>query len=146
VINHLLEDGDIEDLSTDGPSALRRLAEAASRDLAEGAEFRPFSTALVDLAIDLHDGKIGCPVVSLARRLGFHEDGLAFEFIEGGWYIVRPFRTGDRLRSTELRRHLSRRAADLIRRVVGRKAPAPTILVSSAAYGRPLRRGAATDQ
>ena len=88
VINHLLEDGDIEDLSTDGPSALRRLAEAASRDLAEGAEFRPFSTALVDLAIDLHDGKIGCPVVGLARRLGFHEDGLAFEFIEGGWYIV----------------------------------------------------------
>ena len=55
---------------------------------AEGAEFRPFSTALVDLAIDLHDGKIGCPIVGLAHRLGFHEDGLAFEFIEGGWYIV----------------------------------------------------------
>jgi hypothetical protein len=88
VINHLLEDGDIEDLSTDGSSALRRLAEAASRDLAEGAEFRSSSTALVDLAMDLHDGKIGCPVVGLARRLGFHEDGLAFEFIEGGWYIV----------------------------------------------------------
>ena len=32
--------------------------------------------------------KIGCPIVGLARRLGFHEDGLAFEFIEGGWYIV----------------------------------------------------------
>jgi hypothetical protein len=88
VINHLLDDGDMEDLSSGGLSPLRRLAEAAARDITERATLQPFSTALVDLAIGLYDGDIGCPVVALARRLGFHEDGLAFEFIEGRWYIV----------------------------------------------------------
>jgi hypothetical protein len=88
VVNHLLDDGIMEDLAADGPSPLRQLAEWASVDLVEGAALQPFSIALVDLAFGLYEGNIGCEVVGLARLLGFDEDGLAYEFISGKWFVV----------------------------------------------------------
>ena len=88
IINHLVEYKDMEDLKRE-VSPLRQLAAAASRDISQGAVGRPYSTALVDLAIGLCDEEVGCPVVELARLLGFHEDdGLAFQRISRRWFIV----------------------------------------------------------
>jgi len=103
VLKHLVEDGDMEDLIEEGLSPFRQLVSAASRDVAGGVELRPYSTALVEFAMRVLDGRVCCPVVELARVLGFDKDGLAYQAVSGWWFIVstQPFEqeTGSAVRS-----------------------------------------------
>ena len=88
VLNHLVEDGDMEDLIEKGLSPFRQLANAARADISERAELRPYSTALVEFAMRVLDGRVWCPVVELARVLGFDKDGLAYQDVSGSWFVV----------------------------------------------------------
>ena len=88
VLNHLAEDGDMEDLIEEGLSPFRQLANAACTDISERAELRPCSTALVEFAMRVLDGQVCCPVVELARVLGFDKDGLAYQAVSGSWFVV----------------------------------------------------------
>ena len=36
----------------------------------------------------LVDGRVWCPVVELARMLGFDKDGLAYQDVSGSWFVV----------------------------------------------------------
>ena len=65
VLNHLAVDKNLEDLTEEGLSPFRRLASAASRDIADG-ELPPYSTALAEFAMRVSDGRLWCPVVELA--------------------------------------------------------------------------------
>ena len=88
VLNHLVEDGDMEDLIEEGLSPFRQLANAASMDISERAELRLYSSALVEFAMRVLDGRVWCPVVELARVLGFDNDGLAYQDVSGSWFVV----------------------------------------------------------
>jgi len=88
VLNHLAEDGDMEDLTEESLSPFRQLANAACTDIYERGELRPYSSALVEFAMRVFDGRVWCPVVELARVLGFDEDGLAYREVSGLWFIV----------------------------------------------------------
>ena len=63
-------------------------ANAASMDISERAELRPYSSALVEFAMRVLDGRVWCPVVELARILGFDQDGLAYQDVSGSWFVV----------------------------------------------------------
>ena len=88
VLNHLAEDGDMEDLIEEDLSPFRQLANAVSRDISERAELRIYNSALVEFAMRVLDGRVWCPVVELARVLGFDKDGLAYQDVSGSWFVV----------------------------------------------------------
>ena len=79
----------MEDLIEESLSPFRQLANAACTDIYKRAELRPYSSALVEFAMRVLDGRVWCPVVELAGVLGFDEDGLAYREVAGLWFIVR---------------------------------------------------------
>ena len=55
---------------------------------ASAHELDPTAALSSKFARRVLDGRVWCPVVELARILGFDKDGLAYQDVSGSWFVV----------------------------------------------------------